>query len=201
MINKFEILPNEIFLKIFSYLSWDEILISLWSLNERINSIICSIFSSNKTGIILNDSTMSYKKFSKMLLPLIFGSSSLISNIKYIHFNGIDSIPFDFVYPEIFSDNDKNSIYFPNLKSLNITNCILYQPLIDILSLLIKHRLNQLTLTFHADLYKTFTSQLKHSSLLSDQGKYFIEKIDFFIRYRNLSSVQFRHVDASANYQ
>ncbi|CAF4762701.1 unnamed protein product, partial [Rotaria sp. Silwood2] len=35
MISKLETLPNEILLNIFCYLSWDKMLISLWSLNRR----------------------------------------------------------------------------------------------------------------------------------------------------------------------
>ncbi|CAF1052367.1 unnamed protein product [Adineta steineri] len=116
MINKLEILLNEIFLKIFFYLSWDEILISLWSINERVNSIICSIFQINKIGIVLNKTDLSHKKFSKILLPLMFNSLSLYSNIKYIYFNEINSVSFDFTYQEI---------YFRNLKSINITKCLL----------------------------------------------------------------------------
>ncbi|CAF5180531.1 unnamed protein product, partial [Rotaria sp. Silwood1] len=55
MTNKLEILPSEIFLNIFLYFSWDEVLISFWSLNKRINNLICSIFlSNNKNGIIFN---------------------------------------------------------------------------------------------------------------------------------------------------
>ncbi|CAF1317046.1 unnamed protein product [Rotaria sordida] len=154
MINKLEILPNEIFINIFSYLSWDDILMSLWSLNKRINSIICSLFSINKNGIIFNKSVLSYKIFSSILLPLILNSSFLSSNIKYIYFDGINSISFDFIYQEIFSNNDKQRICFPNLKSLYITQCLLSQSLIEVLSLLIQYQLNQLTLTFNKDVYK-----------------------------------------------
>ncbi|CAF4496148.1 unnamed protein product, partial [Rotaria sp. Silwood2] len=85
MRNKLEILPNELFLNLFSYFSWDEVLISFWSLNKRINNLICSIFEINKNGIIFNKPALSYKKFSKILLPLIFNSLSLSSSIQYIH--------------------------------------------------------------------------------------------------------------------
>ncbi|CAF4710180.1 unnamed protein product, partial [Rotaria sp. Silwood2] len=74
MISKLEIFPNEILLNVFSYLSWDEILISLWSLNKRFNSLIYSIFSNNENGIIFNKPDLSYQTFSSILLPLIFNS-------------------------------------------------------------------------------------------------------------------------------
>jgi hypothetical protein len=92
MISKLEILPNEILLSIFSYLSWDEILISLWPLNQRIRSLICSTLSMNKNGIIFNKPGLSYRKFSFDLLPLILKSLSLSSNIKYLHFDGHNAI-------------------------------------------------------------------------------------------------------------
>ena len=125
MISKLEIFPNEILLNVFCYLSWDEILISLWSLNKRFNSLIYSIFSNNKNGIIFNKPNLSYKIFSEILLPLIFNSSSsLSSNIKYIHFDGRKSIHFDFIYQCLFScKNDQQKMSFPNLKSLYITRC------------------------------------------------------------------------------
>ncbi|CAF4007600.1 unnamed protein product [Rotaria sp. Silwood1] len=103
MTNKLEILPSEIFLNIFLYFSWDEVLISFWSLNKRINNLICSIFlSNNKNGIIFNKPGSSYKKFSKILLPLIFNALSLCSSIKYIHLDGINSICFNLIYQDIF---------------------------------------------------------------------------------------------------
>ncbi|CAF0965456.1 unnamed protein product [Rotaria sordida] len=170
MTNKLEILPNEIFLNIFLYFSWDEILISFWSLNKRINSIICSIFEINKNGIIFNKPGLSYKKFSKILLPLIFNSLSLCSSIKYIHIDGINSIGFNLIYQDIFSHNDKSIHRFPNLKSLYITRCLLSQSLIQTLSFLIQYQLNQLTLTFHEDIYETFSSGYKLSSIRSKHG-------------------------------
>ncbi|CAF4847333.1 unnamed protein product, partial [Rotaria sp. Silwood2] len=139
MTNELEILPNEIFLNIFLYFSWDEILISFWSLNQRINHLVCSIFEINKYGIIFNQPGLSYKKFSKILLPLVFNSSSLCSSIKYIHFDGINSIPFNLIYQNIFSHSDKFHLYFSNLKSLYITRCLLSQSLIQILSFLIQY--------------------------------------------------------------
>jgi hypothetical protein len=168
MISQFENLPNELFLNIFCYLSWDEILISLWSLNQRITSVICLIFSRNQNGIILNKPGLSYRIFSKILSSR-FNSSSLSSSIKYIHFNGIHSISFDFIYEKIFYRNDKQTICFPNLKSLYINRCLLSKRIIRTLSLLIQYRLNQLILTFDKDIYQTF-HETGLSSFGSDRG-------------------------------
>ncbi|CAF0978547.1 unnamed protein product [Rotaria sordida] len=176
MVNKLEILPNEIFLHIFSYLSWDDILISLWSINERINSLICSIFSMNKYGIIFNKPGLSYKKCSSILFPLIFNSSSLCSNIKSMYFDGIYSIPFDFIYEKFFYHNDKQRIYFPNLKSLYITKCLLSQPILQILSTLIKYQLNELLLTFHGDINEIFDhtgDEVSNTSIEKDKERMF----------------------------
>ncbi|CAF3900169.1 unnamed protein product [Rotaria sp. Silwood1] len=170
MINKLEILPNKIILNIFLYFSWDEVLISFWSLNKRINNLICSIFEINKYGIIFNRPGLSYKKFSKLLLPLIFNSLSLSSSIKYIHFDGLNSICFNLIYQDIFSYNDKSILRFPNLKSLYITRCLLSVSLIQTLSFLIQYQLNQLTLTFHQDIYETFSNERELSSNRSNHG-------------------------------
>ncbi|CAF1298954.1 unnamed protein product, partial [Adineta steineri] len=176
MVNKLEILSNEIFLHIFSYLSWDDILISLWSMNERINSLICSIFSINKCGIIFNKPGLSYKKCSSILFPLIFNSLSLCSNIKSMHFDGIYSIPFDFIYEKFFYHKDKPRICFPNLKSLYITKCLLSQPIIQILSTLIKYQLDELLLTFHEDTNEIFDDigdLVSNISIEEDQERMF----------------------------
>ncbi|CAF1469427.1 unnamed protein product [Rotaria sp. Silwood1] len=170
MRNKLEILPNELFLNIFSYFSWDEVLISFWSLNKRINNLILSIFEINKNGIIFNKPGLSYKKFSKILLPLIFNSLSLSSSIKYIHFDGLNSIYLNLIYQDIFFHNDKSICCFPNLKSLYISRCLLSQSLIQTLSFLIQYQLNQLTLTFDEDIYETFGYRRKFFSILSNQG-------------------------------
>ena len=92
MISRLEISPNEIFLNIFSHLSWDEILISFWSLNERFNSLVYSIFSMNKTGIIIGQTSLSYKIFLTKLFLLISNCSSLINSIRHIHFDGSNFI-------------------------------------------------------------------------------------------------------------
>jgi len=165
MKNKFEILPNEILLNIFVYFSWDELLISFWSLNKRINNLIHSIFEINQNGIIFNKPGLSYKKFSKILLPLIFNSLSLCSSIKYIHVDGINSICFYLIYQDIFSYNDDKLILrFPNLKSLYISRCLLSESLIQTLSFLIQYQLNELTLTFDKNIYELSSSHSEYGN-------------------------------------
>ncbi|CAF3961986.1 unnamed protein product [Rotaria sp. Silwood1] len=168
MINKLEIFPNEIFLNIFSYLFWDELLISFWSLNKRINSLICSIFRVN--GILLNKPGLSYKNFSKILLRIIFNSSSLLSSIKCIHVDGMNSISLDLIYEKIFCNDNKPTLCFPNLKSLYISQCLLSEPLTHILCSLIQYQLNELTISFHEDIYEIFDYGRGLSAIASDQG-------------------------------
>jgi hypothetical protein len=172
MISKLEIIPNEIFLNIFSYLSWDEILISLWPLNNRINSLICSIFSiNNKNRFIFNKSTLSYEKFSTIILPLILNCSYLLSPIKSIHFDEINSLFFDLFYENIYNDNNiKPIVYFPNLKSVSINQCLLSQSLVQTIYLFIQLKLDQLTLSFHEDIYQTFINERESPSIPSDKG-------------------------------
>ncbi|UJR16480.1 hypothetical protein I4U23_003383 [Adineta vaga] len=131
-------------------------LISLWSLNKRIDSLICFIFSTNKNGIVLNNLNFSYKTFCEILFPSIVNSSLLSSNIKYIYFQGTKSIAFDFLYQNIFYHNEKQNNPFPNLESLHMTRCLLSQSLIETLSFLIQHHSKQLTLTFNEDIYESF---------------------------------------------
>ncbi|CAF1082255.1 unnamed protein product [Rotaria sordida] len=173
MISKLEIIPNEIFLNIFSYLSWDEILISLWSLNNRINSLICSIFSiNNKNRFIFNKSTLSYEKFSTIILPLILNCSYLLSPIKSIHFDEINSLFFDLFYENIYNDNSiKPIIYFPNLETVSINQCLLSQSLVQTICLFIQLKLDQLTLSFHEDIYQTFINERESPSIPSDKEK------------------------------
>lgn len=170
MISKFETLPNEIFHNIFSYFSWDEILISFWSLNQRINFIIGSVFSIDKIGIIFNEPGLSYKMFSSILLSFIMKSSYLLSKIKYMHIDGNNSVTFDFICQILFPNYDKQQIVFLNLKSLYIKRCFLCKPLLKILSLLIQHQLNQLTLTFNENSYEAFECETESSSTITDTG-------------------------------
>ncbi|CAF1482062.1 unnamed protein product, partial [Rotaria sp. Silwood1] len=154
MVSKLEILPNEILLNIFGYLSWNKILISLWSLNTRINSLIYLIFSKDKNGIILNETDLSYKTFSEILLPLIYNSSLISSAIKHICFDGINSNSYNLIDQSFFYNNN-NIPYFPNLKSIKINQCLLSQSLIKTLSLLIQYQLDQLTLSIDENTIKS----------------------------------------------
>ncbi|CAF3384172.1 unnamed protein product, partial [Rotaria sp. Silwood2] len=162
MISKLEKFPNEILLNIFSYLSWDDMLISLWSLNERINSLARSIFSMSKNGIIFNKPGLSYRTFSLILLPLICNSLSLSSSIKYIHFGGINSSSCDLMNIFFFYNTNKQRISFPNLRSLYITECSLSQTLIQTLSMLIQHQLNHLTLILDRDAFNLSEDSQEH---------------------------------------
>ncbi|CAF4905777.1 unnamed protein product, partial [Rotaria magnacalcarata] len=100
MITKIEALSNEIFLQIFSHLSWIDMLMSFWPLNSRINSLVCSTLSINdyalNTGLITLG--LSYNKFCSTLFPLILNSSSLSSSIKRIHIDETNSIASDLIY-------------------------------------------------------------------------------------------------------
>ncbi|CAF4749566.1 unnamed protein product, partial [Rotaria sp. Silwood2] len=82
MITRLEILPNEILICILSHLFWDEMLISFWSLNKRLDFLICSTLETNNNSIIINRPGLSYDKFSRILFPLFSKSSSLISSIR-----------------------------------------------------------------------------------------------------------------------
>ena len=151
----FEIVPNEIMLSIFTYLSWNEILESFWLLNERFNSLVCTSFVINKTGIILTEPSISYQKFSSKVFPLICNSSELSSSIKRLHIDGLNSIFCDTIDQFIFSDNNRCNMNFSNLKSLSITRCLsLSPPLIETLFVLIQNQLEQLRLEFDADLFE-----------------------------------------------
>lgn len=152
MSSKFEILPNEILFNIFCYLSLDKILLSFWSINRHIDSLIYSIFSTDKYEISFNQLDLSYKIFSLELLPLICDSSLFFSQIKNIHFDGTNSNSYNIIDKFLFHDDNKNILRFNNLKSLRITRCLISQPLIQILSLLIQNQLNHLTLTFDEEM-------------------------------------------------
>ncbi|CAF3698932.1 unnamed protein product [Rotaria socialis] len=171
MKTKLEILPPEILSIIFSYLSWNEILESFWLLNTRFDSLICSLFSVNKTGIILNKPGVSYQKFSSTLFPLICNSLSLCSAIKYIHFDGLNSISYDIIGQILFGKNNTKNINFPNLKSLNLTECSLSESLIETLSFLIQNQLNQLKLKFNEEAFALIEAQTKYCSGGLKSGK------------------------------
>ncbi|CAF2099858.1 unnamed protein product [Rotaria magnacalcarata] len=114
MTNKLEILPNEIFLNIFLYFSWDEVLISFWSLNKRINNLICSIFEINKNGIIFNKpdifshndkSILCFPNLKLLYITRCLLSQSLIQTLSFLiqyQLNEL-TLTFDEVFYETFS--------------------------------------------------------------------------------------------------
>ncbi|CAF3299899.1 unnamed protein product [Rotaria socialis] len=165
MISRLEILPNEIFFNIFSHLSWNEILTSFWSLNERFNSLVCSTFSMNQTGIIIGQTNLSYKIFLTKLFPLISNCSSLINSIRHIHFDGSNSNSYDF-----FNQNE-NIHNYPNLESFVLNQIYLSELLIENLSLLIQYRLKELTLILDEDIFKVFRLEDKPYIMVSSQVK------------------------------
>ena len=98
-------------------------LTSLWSLNIRFNSLVCSILSRNdhisNNGIFITQG-LSYNKCCSILSPLILNSSCLSFSIQRIHLDGRNSSAYDLCYEWLF--NDKNLLHFPNLKSLVLTS-------------------------------------------------------------------------------
>lgn len=166
---KFEILPNEILFNIFSYLSWDKILLSFWSLNQRINSLIFSIFSNDQYEIDFKQSDLSYKIVSSILLPLLCKPSSLSSLIKFIHFDGTSSNSYKIIDEFLYS---KQKLHFPNIKSLKVTQCLLSQSFIQILSSLIQNQLNELTLTFDEEFIEIIRNPDQPSEIISHESKY-----------------------------
>ncbi|CAM4900526.1 unnamed protein product [Rotaria socialis] len=154
MRTKFESLPNEILLIILANLSSLELLTSLWSLNKRIDVLICSILSrvDNRlnSGLLIIEPGLSFNECHSLLFHSV---STLNFCIQRIHFDGANSIASDLSY-ELLFDNDKNILRFPNLKSLVLTRCFLIESLIKSLPLLVKHQLNELVLTFHGKVLK-----------------------------------------------
>lgn len=156
----FERLPNEILLIVFSNLSWSELLTSFWSLNTRFNILICSVLSKldnklNSSPITIG-SGLSYDTCHSVLLPLISHSSLLTSCIRYIHFDEKNSNACDMINEWLF-DYEKNTFRFPNLKLLFVTRCLFLKSLVQILPLLFKYQLDELTLTFDEKIIELLT--------------------------------------------
>ncbi|CAF0999753.1 unnamed protein product [Rotaria sp. Silwood1] len=167
-ITNIETLPNEILLYIFSYLSWFDMLTSLWSLNIRFNSLVCSTLSINDNLLTLG---LSYNKCST-LLPLIFKSSSLCSSIQHVHCDKKNSMTCDLIYQWLF--NDKKIFHFPNLKSLILIACIGCQksiePVFQCLFHLIENQLDELALTFNGTIFRDCINKRENLSNISDEG-------------------------------
>ncbi|CAF4165809.1 unnamed protein product, partial [Rotaria sp. Silwood2] len=179
MITKLETLPNEILLNIFSYLPWFDMLTSLWSLNIRFNFLVCSILSINdnqlNSGLLISNG-LSYNKCCSILFPLISSSSSLSSSIQRIHFDDTFSTASNLCYEWLF--NGKHILRFPNLKSLILTRCGSLEPIIQSLSHLIEHQLDELTLTFDRQAFKRLLYIKKYSSRTFDIGNVIIYLTD-----------------------
>ena len=172
MLTKIESLPNEILLHIISCLSWFDMLISFWSLNNRLNSLVCSILSINDNRLnsgLLFTRGLSYEKYSRILFPLISNSSSLSSSIRRIHFDGTNANAYDLCYHLLF--NDENILHFPNLKSLILTRCGSMKSIFQGLPYLIEHQLDELTLTFDDQLFRQTFYVERGSAESSDIGK------------------------------
>jgi hypothetical protein len=171
MKTRIETLSNEILLHIFSYLEWSDMLTSLWSLNIRFNSLVCSALSISdnwlNTGLLIKRG-LSYNTCCSILFSLIFNSSSLCSSIQRIHLDETNSIACDLSYEWLF--NDKKILRFPNLKSLILTQCGAIEPVVQCLSYLIQHQLDELTLTFGEQVFKRIFYVRKHTSMIPDIG-------------------------------
>ncbi|CAF3885567.1 unnamed protein product, partial [Rotaria sordida] len=169
MITKIETLPNEILLHVFSHLSWFDMLTSLWSLNTRLNSLVCLTLSRSdnisNTGILITQG-LSYNKCSSILFPLILTSSSLCSSIQRIHFDETNSSACALIYEWLF--NEKKILNSPNLKSLILTRCGSIEPIVQCLSYLIEHQLDELTLTFDKQVFHRYFYGREHPSLVPD---------------------------------
>jgi hypothetical protein len=156
MSTSLETLPNEILIFIFSNLSWSELLVSLWSLNKRFNSVICSVLSridsQLNSGLVIIEPGLSYNKYNSILFPLISNPFlPLASCIQRIYFDGTYCNASDLSYQWLF-DNEKKILRFPNLKSLTLTQCLFVEPLIKSVPILIKYQLDELTLSFNKDI-------------------------------------------------
>ena len=164
MISTLELLPNELLFSIFSYLSWNEILTSFWSINQRLRFLVCSIFSTNQSGIVINQTGLSYNIFSSKLCHLISNYSSLTSSIRHIHLDGTHSNICEFY------NYNRTILRYPNLQSLTLTQCYLSESLIENLSWLIEHRLNALTLILDKDIFVALNIEERTRRMMPRQG-------------------------------
>ncbi|CAF3587656.1 unnamed protein product [Rotaria sp. Silwood1] len=202
MITRMETIPNEILLHIFSYLSWFDMLTSLWSLNMRLNSLVCSILSINNnrlnSGILITHG-LSYNKCCSILFPLILNSSSVYSSIRRIHFDDKNSISSDLCYEWLF--NDKNILRFPNLKSLILIRCGSIESVVQ------KKQLNMIKQL----LCQLFSAECKLKSLRLDISNEFRDGFiqrclpsnpylsSNFTQYQHQSCVTLRHLHIRLN--
>ena len=69
-----------------------------------------------------------------------------------------------------------NLVYFPNLKSLILTQCLLTESLIKTLSILIKYQLDEFTLTFDKDAIELIPVKIIHKIIIIKLIKYSYDK-------------------------
>ncbi|CAF2075868.1 unnamed protein product, partial [Rotaria magnacalcarata] len=91
------------------------LLSSLWSLNKRLNILICSILSrtdnQSNSGLVITEPGISYRKCDSILFPLISNPLlPLSSSIRRIHFGGTNSNASDLSYEWLY-DNEKNNSF------------------------------------------------------------------------------------------
>ena len=164
MVTTMETLPNELFLRILSHLSWFDVLTSFWSLNTRLNSLVCLTLSRNDN--LFSTHGLSYQKCHSILHSIISNSLFLCSSIQNIHFDGSNSTSYALCYRWLF--DDQNVLRFPNLKSLAFTRCGSIEPVIRSLLYLVEHQLNELTLTFDQYVFHRFKHLALHFSMTAD---------------------------------
>ena len=148
-------------------------IVSLWSINERINSLVCSILSKSNArcnnGIVMSQPGLSYGECSSILLPAISNSSSLSSAIRRIHLDETNSNSSELIHKWFF-DNEKQILRFSNLKSLTLTRCLISERLVQSLSFLVAHQLDELRLIFDHDVFLTSSCESPPLSCVNNSG-------------------------------
>jgi hypothetical protein len=127
------------------------------------------------SGLIFTQPGLSFSKWYSTLFPLIFHLSSPVfgTYIKCIHFDGTNSSVCDLSYEWLFQDNSSNDekiLRYPNLKSLALTRCLLIEPLLKTLPLLINNQLNVLTLSFDEELIDVAWKKRELDGSVSSEG-------------------------------
>ena len=152
MINELEKLPNELLLMIFAHFSWDELLTSVWSLNHRLNSLICAMFASSERGITVDGSGLSYRRDVPRLSSPFLQSAALCASVRHLHLNGLNSMSHDLFDQWLFQKNELRArVRFPNLKSIRLSRCFLSEALMKSVAVLIGGKLTDLRLDIDED--------------------------------------------------
>ncbi|CAF4749762.1 unnamed protein product, partial [Rotaria sp. Silwood2] len=123
---------------------------------------------------------LSYNTCCSILFSLISNSSSFYSSIRRIHFDDKNSMSSDLCYDWLF--NDKNILRFPNLKSLILIRCGSIESVVQSLFYLIKHQLDDLTLTFDKHVFDRLFYAKRYLSVVctNPSEKYSEENPDYF---------------------